>query len=156
LIHVAKKAPKPPKAEKAPKPPKEPADRSAAVAVSWTDPEVAAARCVKSKVKVDGVEYGSVLKAFIALQLPVNKHIGFRAKLKASGNEVFKHEHVEHNFVLVTPEQEAEAKAAAKAAAKIAADAAKAAAPKPEPKAKAKAKPKADTAETAETAPASV
>lgn len=79
-------------------------DRSAAVAKSWKNKDVAAARSVKHKVKVAGVEYRSVLAAFEALKLDVNKHIGFRAELKASesGRKTFTDEKGnKHQFALV-------------------------------------------------------
>lgn len=90
------KAPKAPKAEKTPK---EPADRAAAIAASWTDPEVAAKRAQRSHVKVAGTEYKSVREAFKALGLPDSKHIKFRMELKASesGRKNFEG----HTFVLV-------------------------------------------------------
>jgi hypothetical protein len=75
------------------------ADRSAAIAATWADPAVAAARAQRSKVFVEGRgEYRSVKAAFIALGLPVSKHIPFRMKLKASGQALFDR----HSFVVVT------------------------------------------------------
>jgi hypothetical protein len=66
------------------------ADRSAAIAATWADPEVAAARAQRSKVVVEGRgEFRSVKAAFIALGLPVSKHIPFRMKLKAKGAALF-------------------------------------------------------------------
>jgi hypothetical protein len=74
------------------------ADRSAAIAATWADPEVAAARAQRSKVFVEGRgEYRSVKAAFIALGLPISKHIPFRMKLKASGQALFDR----HSFVVV-------------------------------------------------------
>lgn len=74
------------------------ADRSAAIAATWADPEVAAARAQRSKVFVEGRgEYRSVKAAFVALGLPVSKHIPFRMKLKASGQALFDR----HSFVVV-------------------------------------------------------
>lgn len=61
-----------------------PADRSAAVSATWQDPAVAAARSMRNAVIVEGVRYSSVGKAFTALNLPMNKHVNFRIKLKAS------------------------------------------------------------------------
>lgn len=63
--------------------------RSDAVSASWEDPAVKEARSTKNKVKVAGVEYRSVKSAFEALKLPLEKHIGFRAELKASGRKTF-------------------------------------------------------------------
>jgi hypothetical protein len=75
------------------------ADRSAAIAATWADPAVAAARAQRSKVFVEGRgEYRSVKAAFIALGLPVSKHIPFRMKLKANGQALFDR----HSFVVVT------------------------------------------------------
>ena len=73
-------------------------DRSRAISTTWTDPEVAAARAQRSKVFVEGRgEYRSVKAAFIALGLPISKHISFRMKLKASGQAFFDR----HSFVVV-------------------------------------------------------
>lgn len=58
------------------------------------------ARRVKNHVRVAGVEYRSVAAAFEALGLPMNKHIKFRAKLKASGAETFDG----HDFIIVKGE----------------------------------------------------
>jgi len=80
----------------------EPADRSAAIAQSWTNKAVAEARAVKNKVKVGGTEYRSVLAAFTALKLPVEKHIAFRMELKAAGRKVFETDKgVKHTFTIV-------------------------------------------------------
>lgn len=72
-------------------------DRSSAIAASWTKPGVREARAARHSVKVDGQDYRSVLAAFQALGLNVNKHIKFRAELKASGKAVFEG----HKFVAV-------------------------------------------------------
>ena len=61
------------------------ADRSSAIAKSWTNKETHAKRCQRSAVEVDGVQYGSVNKAFIALGLPSKEHIAFRGILKEAG-----------------------------------------------------------------------
>lgn len=74
------------------------ADRSAAIAASWADPEVAAARAQRSKVFVEGRgEFRSTKAAFVALGLPVSKVIPFRMKLKASGAAHYE----QHSFVVV-------------------------------------------------------
>jgi len=52
---------------------------------SWKVPEVRAKRAERSAVDVDGETYTSVYKAFLALGLPVNKHIAFRGELKEAG-----------------------------------------------------------------------
>jgi hypothetical protein len=68
----------------------EAADRSAAIALSWSDKEVAAARSLKQRVVVAGKgEFRSVKEAFESLGLPLNKHIKFRAELKAEGSKTF-------------------------------------------------------------------
>jgi len=60
------------------------ADRSAAVAETWMNPAVAAARAIRDHVLVNGVWYVSVRQAFIELDLPLNEHIKFRKELKRS------------------------------------------------------------------------
>lgn len=66
------------------------ADRSAAISATWGNPEVAAARAMRHKVVVEGRgEFRSVKAAFIALGLPVSKHIPFRMKLKEKGAALF-------------------------------------------------------------------
>lgn len=65
-------------------PEKVPADRSAATASTWLNPAVKAARSVRSRVVVNGVEYRSVLAAFETLGLPVSRHSPFRKTLKTS------------------------------------------------------------------------
>jgi len=59
--------------------------RSESIAASWTDKNVAASRSQRDHVEVAGVEYRSVAAAFLALNLPMGKHIKFRADLKAAG-----------------------------------------------------------------------
>jgi len=67
-------------------------------------PDRSGERYVRHHVAVAGVEYRSVLEAFKALGLPVEKHIKFRAALKTSpeGKATFKHEDKNYNFRLVT------------------------------------------------------
>jgi transposase-like protein len=71
------------------------ADRAAAIAASWQDKEVAAARVtrhsVKVRDKVDGAseQYQSVRAAFEALGLPLGRHIRFRGELKVVGKLTF-------------------------------------------------------------------
>ena len=62
---------------------------SEAIAKSWTDPTVAAARAERHHVVVGGVEYRSVAHAFTELALPMEKHIAFRGQLKAAGKLAF-------------------------------------------------------------------
>lgn len=71
-----------------------------AVSDTWKNPDVRTARQTKSSVEVDGVEFGSVLKAFVALELPVPKHQKFRLALKASGSEVFQWEGKDYHFTI--------------------------------------------------------
>lgn len=92
-------AKQPPK-EKPKKTPAVKVARGEAVAASWQDTKVRAARSARSRVVVDGVEFRSVAAAFHELGLPMNKHIKFRATLKATGKESFQHEGEVHNFVL--------------------------------------------------------
>lgn len=63
--------------------------RAKSVADSWKDPEVAAKRAQRSRVRANGVEYRSVREAFVALNLPLAKHIRFRMALKAAGKAEF-------------------------------------------------------------------
>lgn len=65
---------------------------SAGVAASWKKPETRARRLTRNAVECDGVEYGSLFKAFCALGLPESKHIKFRVALKVSGAATFEHE----------------------------------------------------------------
>jgi hypothetical protein len=67
-------------------------DRSAAIAKSWTNKKVAAARAKKDGVKVAGETYRSTAAAFEALKLPMGRHIPFRMELKDKGRAVFKDE----------------------------------------------------------------
>lgn len=64
------------------------ANRSAAIAETWKDPDVAAARARRDHVTADGVEYPSVKQAFIDLELDLRTHIKFRGELKAAGKLV--------------------------------------------------------------------
>jgi hypothetical protein len=75
------------------------------VSRSWARPEVRAARLVKNGVKVtfDGTttEFKSVAEAFRALRLPFEKHIKFRAVVKAKGAESFVHNDKMYIFTIV-------------------------------------------------------
>jgi hypothetical protein len=93
---------KPAKAKAAPKAPSEHADRSAAISASWKDPAVHAKRIERTAVKVAGQEFPSVRTAFLALSLPLSRHIRFRIALKASGAEVFEHEGKKYKFAVVS------------------------------------------------------
>jgi cell wall-associated NlpC family hydrolase len=86
------------------------AARSAAIAASWADPAVKAARSERHHVRVHGVEYRSVREAFKALSLPDSQHIKFRMTLKAAGKATFEAEDgTKHNFKLVSAAEPAEA-----------------------------------------------
>lgn len=69
-------------------------DRSAAIAASWTDKKVAAARATRHGVRVTDPRggqgnYKSVREAFMVLALPIGQHIKFRGALKAAGKAEF-------------------------------------------------------------------
>lgn len=69
-------------------------DRSAAIAASWTNKKVAAARATRHAVRVTDPRggqgnYKSVREAFMVLALPIGQHIKFRGALKASGKAEF-------------------------------------------------------------------
>lgn len=69
-------------------------DRSAAIAASWQNKEVAAARAVRHAVEVVGPnrktqQHRSVREAFMVLALPLGQHIKFRSELKAKGTATF-------------------------------------------------------------------
>ena len=59
--------------------------RSAAIASSWTNPEVRAARSQRTSVRCGGTVYPSLARAFRALGLPLARHIAYRIELKATG-----------------------------------------------------------------------
>lgn len=70
--------------------PPKPKARSAAIAASWADKDVAARRATRHRVVVEGKgEFKSVREAFSRLGLPINKHIRFRKALKAAGALAF-------------------------------------------------------------------
>ena len=56
-----------------------------AISASWDNPEVRAARTSRIAIAVNGEEYTSVRAAFVALGLPLGRHIRFRGALRASG-----------------------------------------------------------------------
>ena len=70
------------------KAPADSATRSAAIAASWLDPEVAARRAERTAVVCEGVIYASVAKAFRVLGLPPTRIIPFRGEIKAAGKAV--------------------------------------------------------------------
>jgi hypothetical protein len=90
-------APAAPKVKKAAKPA---ADRSSAIAASWSNAEVANARSMRHSVKVGGETYKSVATAFRALNLPMGPHIRVRMEIVANGKAV----HQNHKFTLVKGE----------------------------------------------------
>lgn len=57
-----------------------------------------AAPTASAAVSVNGEPYGSVLKAFEALKLPIPKHQKFRAELKAAGVLTFEHGKKRYEF----------------------------------------------------------
>jgi hypothetical protein len=69
--------------------------RANAIAATWNDPQIAAARAQRTCVRVyDGFddiigEYKSTAEAFRRLGLPLSKHIPFRMALKAAGSKTF-------------------------------------------------------------------
>lgn len=86
----------------APAPKVAPAPRGERIAASWQDKAVAAARATRHGVRVTDPQggqgsYRSVREAFIALALPLGRHIRFRSALKAAG----KAEINGHKFKLV-------------------------------------------------------
>jgi transposase-like protein len=68
-------------------------ERSAAIAASWKNKGVAAARATRHGVVVvwagRSEKYSSVREAFVRLGLPLGRHIKFRGVLKASGRAEF-------------------------------------------------------------------
>ncbi len=79
-------APKKPKTE-TPDAPAAKGSNSAGIAKSWENPEIAAKRAQRSAVEVDGVQYGSVNKAYKALELDTKDLIQFRMLLKETGSQ---------------------------------------------------------------------
>lgn len=69
-------------------------ERSAAIAETWKDKNVAARRSARHHVLVappkgSPTEYKSVRQAFMVLALPLGQHIKFRSALKAAGQAEF-------------------------------------------------------------------
>lgn len=91
------KATKAEKPAKAAKTPKAPADRAAAIAKSWTDPETAAARSARNGCKVAGEVYTSVPAAFRELKLDMKKCQRVRREMVVHGHTTFEG----HRFNLV-------------------------------------------------------
>jgi len=63
--------------------------RSAAIAKSWEDPDVKAARSERTHVSAKGMTYRSVPQAFQLLKLPMGRMVAFRGKLKKAGKLEF-------------------------------------------------------------------
>jgi hypothetical protein len=79
------------------------ASNSLGVAISWTNPEVKAARLIRDAVTVETPDgnisgYRSTREAFRAFRLPDSVHIRFRLKLKASKDEIFEYNGVKYRF----------------------------------------------------------
>lgn len=68
---------------------------------SWQDAATRAARSARHRVMVNGIEYRSVKAAFEGLDLPLGKHIKFRAELKAAGKLSFEFMGVVHKFKII-------------------------------------------------------
>lgn len=69
-------------------------ERSVAIAASWHDADVAAARAARHAVEVTTPkgkkqQHRSVREAFMVLALPLGQHIKFRGALKAAGKADF-------------------------------------------------------------------
>lgn len=91
---------------------------SASIALTWLDPNVAAARMTRDGVTVwlknddaaegegewlvcgDGDGFKSVAAAFAALKLPMSKHIRFRLKVKKEGAAIFEWAGETYKFML--------------------------------------------------------
>ncbi|TXH50795.1 MAG: hypothetical protein E6Q97_19680 [Desulfurellales bacterium] len=81
--------------------------RSKAIAATWENDQIAAARSARDNVAVDGVgTFRSVAAAFKQLGLPMSKHIKFRIEVKANGSGVFKYGTDEYEFRIVNKQDE--------------------------------------------------
>lgn len=80
--------------------------RSAAVAATWENDQIAAARSARDNVAVNGKgTFRSVAAAFKALGLPMSKHIKFRIEVKSNGTGTFKYGEDEYEFRVVKQEK---------------------------------------------------
>lgn len=80
--------------------------RSKAIAATWENDQIAAARSARDNVAVDGHgTFRSVAAAFKALGLPMSKHIKFRIEVKSNGTGTFKYGTDEYEFRIVKQEQ---------------------------------------------------
>lgn len=68
----------------------EPVDRSAAIAQSWADPAVAAARAARHQVKVGKEVYKSFVQACQALKIDLTSHIKARGIMVREGSVEFR------------------------------------------------------------------
>lgn len=93
------------KGQETPEKKQERKDAAAAIADSWKDEEVRAARTTRNGVIVTvngkSAEFTSTRKAFAEFGLPDSKHIRFRMKLKAEKAQVFEHNGNKYFFELV-------------------------------------------------------
>ena len=80
--------------------------RSKAIAATWENDKIAAARSARDSVVVDGKgTFRSVAAAFKALGLPMSKHIKFRIDVKSNGSGTFKYGEDEYEFRVVKQEK---------------------------------------------------
>lgn len=81
--------------------------RSKAIAATWNDDQIAAARSARDNVAVDGHgTFRSVAAAFKALGLPMSKHIKFRIEVKSNGTGIFKYGTDEYEFRIVNKQEQ--------------------------------------------------
>lgn len=77
--------------------------RAEAIANSWKDPEVKAARSERTGVNVEGYgSYRSVPAAFKELGLPMSRMITFRLEVKKNGHAIFRKDGVAYAFSVVS------------------------------------------------------
>ena len=80
--------------------------RSKAIAATWENDQIAAARSARDNVAVDGRgTFRSVAAAFKALGLPMSKHIKFRIEVKSNGTGIFKYGTDEYEFRVVSKQE---------------------------------------------------
>jgi hypothetical protein len=63
-----------------------------------TAPTTLARSAVQVVIGARTEQYSSLFKAFVALGLPENKHVKFRAELKKEGKKLFEHNGTHYNF----------------------------------------------------------
>lgn len=81
--------------------------RSKAIAATWENDQIAAARSARDNVAVDGHgTFRSVAAAFKALGLPMSKHIKFRIEVKSNGTGIFKYGTDEYEFRVVNKQEQ--------------------------------------------------